>query len=111
MRKIEIALVLTIAAFFSICVFQMGQEYATKQFKKQAIAHKVAHYSVDTNGVVKLLDLGLARFATTDEENPLTVTHDEKVLGTADYLSPEQALDSHLVDSRADIYSLGCTVY
>ncbi len=72
---------------------------------------KPGNLLVDTNGVVKLLDLGLARFATTDEENPLTVTHDEKVLGTADYLSPEQALDSHLVDLRADIYSLGCTVY
>lgn len=72
---------------------------------------KPGNLLVDTNGVVKLLDLGLARFAATDEENPLTVTHDEKVLGTADYLSPEQALDSHLVDSRADIYSLGCTVY
>lgn len=72
---------------------------------------KPGNLLVDTNGVVKLLDLGLARFATTDEENPLTVTHDEKVLGTADYLSPEQALDSHLVDARADIYSLGCTIY
>lgn len=72
---------------------------------------KPGNLLVDTNGVVKLLDLGLARFATTDEENPLTVTHDEKVLGTADYLSPEQALDSHMVDARADIYSLGCTIY
>ncbi len=72
---------------------------------------KPGNLLVDTTGCVKLLDLGLARFATTDEENPLTVTHDEKVLGTADYLSPEQALDSHLVDLRADIYSLGCTLY
>lgn len=68
----------------------------------------------DLSGTVKVLDLGLARFSEVtgnDDEAPLTVAHDEKVLGTADYLSPEQALDSHLVDNRADIYSLGCSLY
>jgi serine/threonine protein kinase len=61
-------------------------------------------------GVIKILDLGLARFFN-DEEASLTVEHDEKVLGTADYISPEQAIDSHKVDHRTDIYSLGCTLY
>ena len=66
---------------------------------------------IDALGTVKILDLGLARlFDQTDEES-LTIKHDEKVLGTADYLAPEQAIDSHKVDSRADIYSLGCTFY
>src|SRR3954462_4941368 len=54
--------------------------------------------------------MGLARFFN-DEEDLLTKKYDEKVLGTADYLSPEQALDSHNVDIRADIYSLGGTFY
>lgn len=72
---------------------------------------KPGNLLVDRSGVVKVLDLGLARFQEVTEENPLTMLHDEKVLGTADYLSPEQALDSHQVDGRADIYSLGCSIY
>lgn len=71
---------------------------------------KPGNLLLDKTGTVKLLDLGLARFFD-DEENSLTVEHDEKVLGTADYLAPEQAVDSHSVDKRADLYSLGCTLY
>ncbi|HUQ68616.1 MAG TPA: serine/threonine-protein kinase, partial [Planctomycetaceae bacterium] len=66
----------------------------------------------DRHGTVKILDLGLARFfGGTEDGQALTIQHDEKVLGTADYLAPEQAIDSHTVDARADIYSLGCTMY
>ena len=54
--------------------------------------------------------MGLARFFH-DEEDMLTKKYDENVLGTADYLAPEQATDSHAVDIRADIYSLGATFY
>jgi eukaryotic-like serine/threonine-protein kinase len=71
---------------------------------------KPANLLVDQKKVVKVLDLGLARF-TGDEQASLTVAFDENVLGTADYLAPEQALDSHGVDGRADIYSLGCSLY
>lgn len=73
---------------------------------------KPGNLLLDHNGVVRMLDLGLARFFHDEEgETALTIRHDEKVLGTADYLAPEQALDSHTVDARADIYSLGCTLY
>jgi serine/threonine-protein kinase len=73
---------------------------------------KPGNLLLDNSGVVKILDLGLARFFDNQGEgDPLTIQHDEKVLGTADYLAPEQALDSHRVDARADIYSLGCTLY
>jgi hypothetical protein len=71
---------------------------------------KPANLLVDEKGVVKILDMGLARI-DDGERSSLTVAHDENVLGTADYLSPEQARDSHGVDRRADIYSLGCTLY
>lgn len=71
---------------------------------------KPGNLLVDPKGVVKILDLGLARFFNEGEDKSLTIAHDEKVLGTADYLAPEQAIDSHMVDSRADIYSLGCTL-
>jgi serine/threonine protein kinase len=70
---------------------------------------KPANCLVDKNKVVKLLDMGLARLI--DDEASLTLDNNENVLGTADYLAPEQALNSHKADVRSDIYSLGCTFY
>lgn len=70
---------------------------------------KPANCLLDKNETVKLLDMGLARM--TDDEASLTLDNNENVLGTADYLAPEQALNSHKADTRADIYSLGCTLY
>lgn len=99
--------------------FDVAANYLRQAAEGLAYAHhkglihrdiKPANLLVDGRGVVKLLDLGLARFV--DQKMPsLTIAHDENVLGTADYLAPEQAVDSHGVDSRADIYSLGCTFY
>lgn len=71
---------------------------------------KPANLLIMKNHQLKILDMGLALFAD-DEKASLTVANEEKLLGTADYLSPEQALDSHQVDLRTDIYSLGCTLY
>lgn len=71
---------------------------------------KPANLMLDHRGTVKILDLGLA-LAGGDEDGSLTREHDEKVLGTVDYLAPEQATDSHKADRRSDIYSLGCTLY
>ncbi len=70
---------------------------------------KPGNVLIDPRGVAKVLDLGLALFS--DCESSLTIAHSENVLGTADYLAPEQALNSHQVDARADIYGLGCTLY
>ena len=64
----------------------------------------------DRSGVVKLLDMGLARSASDGDK--LTEKLDEgAVVGTADFISPEQAINSPGVDCRADIYSLGATLY
>jgi serine/threonine protein kinase len=74
---------------------------------------KPANLLLAEEGVVKVLDLGLVRSSRQeiDGEAGLTRIHDERMLGTVDYLSPEQAIDSHTVDIRSDIYSLGCTFY
>ncbi len=71
---------------------------------------KPANLLLDNDGRIRLLDMGLALVAAEEAES-LTVLHNENVLGTADYLAPEQALNSHKVDHRADIYGLGCTLY
>jgi eukaryotic-like serine/threonine-protein kinase len=70
---------------------------------------KPANLMRDRTGVVKLLDLGLAR--TDSARDKLTEVLDEgAVVGTADYISPEQAMNG-TVDCRADIYSLGATFF
>jgi len=65
----------------------------------------------DSNGqpAVKILDMGLARWHDQGKERGLT--HSGAVMGTPDYLAPEQALDARTADIRADLYSLGCTFY
>lgn len=66
-----------------------------------------------SGGLLKILDMGLARVhekrMPSQDANPLT--QDGLVMGTPDYMAPEQAMDSHSVDIRADIYSLGCTLF
>jgi serine/threonine protein kinase len=66
---------------------------------------KPGNLIVDRTGTVKILDMGLAKLY--QEVEVLTTG----ILGTPDYLAPEQSRDSHNVDGRADIYSLGCTMY
>src|SRR5262249_11584161 len=63
------------------------------------------------SGVVKILDLGLALLQPTAEDLTSTLTSENVVMGTPDFMAPEQTLDSHAVDIRADLYSLGCTLY
>jgi serine/threonine protein kinase len=60
--------------------------------------------------VVKVLDFGLAK-ALSERSVDGGLTHEGQMLGTPDYIAPEQTLDAQRADIRADIYSLGCTLY
>jgi serine/threonine-protein kinase len=70
----------------------------------------IVDWSTDGNGVVKIMDMGLVRLSTDGEERT-SVTKAGQVMGTPDYMSPEQGWDTAAVDIRSDVYSLGCTLF
>ena len=72
---------------------------------------KPANLLVKRLGQLKLLDFSLALVDNDEDEFALAMLFGHDCLGTADYIAPEQTLDSYSVDARADVYSLGCTFY
>jgi Protein kinase domain/WD domain, G-beta repeat len=71
---------------------------------------KPSNLMVTPGGQVKVLDLGLA-LLRRDEAERGDLTEVGQVMGTFDYLAPEQAGNAHTADARADVYGLGCTLY
>jgi serine/threonine-protein kinase len=66
---------------------------------------------VEQGQQIRLLDLGLARWEGGLAAGQTVITSHGTLIGSPDYMSPEQIADSHAVDPRTDIYSLGCTLY
>lgn len=86
-----------------------------------AFEHKVVHRDIkpgnllltrdaEGNDVVRILDFGLGRFSGTESEAG-RLTQVGKIIGTVDFIAPEQVENAQKADIRADIYSLGCTLF
>jgi serine/threonine protein kinase len=99
------------ATLSNACSFLRQAAIGLQHIHEMELVHrdiKPANLLVDRNGALKIVDMGLARVLADDEE---CLTRTKQVLGTADYIAPEQTYDSHEVDIRADIYGLGMTFY
>ena len=70
----------------------------------------IIDWSPDGKGTVKIMDMGLVRLGDEGEAKT-SVTRAGQVMGTPDYMSPEQGWDTATVDARSDLYSLGCTFF
>lgn len=72
-------------------------------------SNMMVHWDDSGRGIAKLMDMGLVLVMNDEQEN--SVTRTGQVMGTPDYMSPEQGWDTTQVDIRSDIYSLGCTLF
>lgn len=93
-----------------VCQIAAGLQHASER----GLVHrdiKPANVLVDHSGNVKILDFGLALIEDDEDEFSLAMIFGHDCLGTDDFIPPEQIRASYSVDGRADVYSLGCTLY
>jgi tetratricopeptide (TPR) repeat protein/predicted Ser/Thr protein kinase len=92
------------------CHFARQAAHGLQHAHEHGMIHrdiKPQNLMLTAKGQLKVLDFGLARLAGRHGQ----FTGAGIVVGTADYMAPEQTKDSHTIDTRADIYALGCTLY
>jgi serine/threonine-protein kinase len=91
------------------CAFE--QSMVHRDIKPSNLLLQRSGTTLSSGYLVKILDFGLARLGDVGDRAGESIDGRNVVMGTPDYLSPEQARDVHLVDIRSDLYSLGCTFY
>ncbi len=95
------------------CAYAVQAAAGLQHAHDKGLAHRdvtPGNLLVNRDGVVKILDLGLARYFQEHLDRPAQAG-EGGVMGTADYIAPEQLIDCSRADHRADIYSLGATLY
>jgi len=100
----------------TVCDWVRQAALGLQHAHEQGLVHrdiKPQNLMLTRQGTVKVMDLGLARTVGSADQATVSagLTATGTVMGTPDYLAPEQAQDAKRVDIRADIYSLGCTLY
>jgi len=94
------------------CNYALQVAHGLKHAHENRMAHrdiKPSNLMCSPKGAIKILDFGLARILDTEDSPGLTTTG--VMMGTADYIAPEQARDAKSADIRSDLYSLGCTMF
>ncbi len=101
---------------FNACYFAYQAAQGLQHAHERGMVHRdikpgnLILWRQGRKAVVKILDFGLAKVASAQRVDT-TLTQEGQILGTPDFIAPEQTLDAQNADIRADIYSLGCTLY
>jgi serine/threonine-protein kinase len=102
-----------LAPIVTVCRWMASIAGALAHAHQAGIIHrdlKASNIMIRPDGQAKLLDLGLARWIDDDHREQQIMGH-RRIVGSFDYIAPEQCVDSSLANAQSDIYSLGCLLY